>query len=142
MVPALDTDTMRYSLTELQLAIMSALWEKGEATVLDVHDAVRRERRIAQSTVATLLSRLEDKGVVERREDGRQYRYRATVSEAQVRHSVVSEFTDMTERLFSGDVAGLVSELLSVRDVDPDDLARAREIIERKERELGEERRQ
>jgi BlaI family transcriptional regulator, penicillinase repressor len=130
---------MRYSLTELQLAIMAALWEKGEATVLDVHDSLREERRIAQSTVATLLSRLEDKGVVERRDAGRQYLYRATVSEDQVRHSVVSEFTDKTDRLFSGDVAGLVSQLLSVRDVDPDDLARAREIIERKERELREE---
>jgi BlaI family transcriptional regulator, penicillinase repressor len=131
---------MRYSLTELQLAIMAALWAKGEATVLDVHDALRRERRIAQSTVATLLSRLEDKGVVERREAGRQYLYRATVSEDQVRRSVVSEFTDRTDRLFSGDVAGLVSQLLSVRDVAPDDLARAREIIERRERELREER--
>lgn len=130
---------MNYSLTELQLAIMTVLWERGEATVVDVHDALRRERRIAQSTVATLLSRMEDKGVTTHREEGRQYVYRAAVTEDQVRRSVVSEFTELTGRLFSGDVAALVSQLLTARDVDPDDLARAREIIERRERALREQ---
>jgi BlaI family penicillinase repressor len=129
---------MAYSLTELQLAIMDVLWEKGEATVVDVHDALRQERRVAQSTVATLLSRLEDKGVVAHRTEDRQYVYRATVSREQVRRSVVGEFSELTERLFSGDVAGLVSQLLSTRDARAEDLARAREIIERKERELRE----
>lgn len=127
---------MSYSLTELQLAIMAVLWEMGEATVVEVHDVLRRERRIAQSTVATLLSRLEEKGVVEHRTEGRLYVYRATVTEDQVRRSVVSEFTDLTDRLFSGDVAGLVSHLLTAREVDPDDLKRAREIIERQEQAL------
>jgi predicted transcriptional regulator len=51
--------------------IMTVLWEKQEATVIDIHDALRSQRRIAQSTVATLLSRMEDKGVVSRREVGR-----------------------------------------------------------------------
>jgi BlaI family penicillinase repressor len=129
---------MAYSLTELQLAIMDVLWEQGGATVVDVHDALRQERRVAQSTVATLLSRLEDKGVVAHRTEDRQYVYRATVSREQVRRSVVGEFSELTERLFSGDVAGLVSQLLSTRDARAEDLARAREIIERKERELRE----
>lgn len=130
---------MQHSLTELQLAIMDVLWVNGEATVFDVHDELRRERRIAQSTVATLLSRLEDRGLVAHRTQERQYVYRAEVSRDQVRRSVVSEFSELTERLFSGDVAGLVSQLLSVRDASPEDLARAREIIEEKERELREQ---
>lgn len=129
---------MNYSLTELQLAIMTVLWERGEATVVDVHEELRRERRVAQSTVATLLSRLEDKGVLAHREEGRQYVYRAIVSEDQVQRTIVGEFTELTERLFSGNVAGLVSQLLTAQDVDADDLARAREIIERKERVLRE----
>jgi BlaI family penicillinase repressor len=130
---------MAYSLTELQLAIMDVLWEKGEATVVAIHDELREERRVAQSTIATLLSRMEDKGVVAHRTEDRQYVYRPTVSREQVRHSVVSEFAGLTERLFSGDVASLVSQLLTTRDANPEDLARAREIIERKERELREQ---
>lgn len=131
---------MTYSLTELQLAIMDVLWECREATVLDIHDELRKDRRIAQSTIATLLTRLESKGVVSHRVDDRQYVYRATVSREQVRRTVVSEFSELTERLFSGDVAGLLSQLLTTRDAKPEDLARAREIIEQKERELREQR--
>jgi predicted transcriptional regulator len=121
--------------------IMTVLWERTEATVLDIHDALRNERRIAQSTVATLLSRMEEKGVVARREEGRQFVYRAQVSPDQVRHSVVSEFAGLTSRLFSGNVASLVSQLISVNETDPADLARAKEIIEQKERELKKARR-
>lgn len=128
-----------YSLTELQLSIMAVLWESDEATVVDVHEALRADRRIAQSTVATLLSRLEDKGVVTHREEGRQYVYRAIVSADQVRRSIASEFRDLTERLFSGDLAGLVSQLLSAREIAPEDLAKVRAMIERKERELREQ---
>jgi len=127
---------MDYSLTQLQLAIMDALWELGEATVIELHDRLRTERRVAQSTVATLLSRLREKGVVEHRTADRQYVYRATVTREQVRHSIVGEFAGLTERLFAGDVASLVSQLLRARDVDPDDLARAREIIAQREQEL------
>jgi predicted transcriptional regulator len=129
-----------YSLTELQLAIVDVLWECREATVLDIHDQLRKNRRIAQSTIATLLTRLESKGVVSHRVDDRQHVYRATVTREQVRRTVVSEFSELTERLFSGDVAGLLSQLLTTRDAKPEDLARAREIIEQKERELREQR--
>lgn len=116
--------------------IMTVLWEKGEATVLDIHDALRNDRRIAQSTVATLLTRMEEKKVVKRREDGRHFLYKAAVTPEQVRRSVVGEFAELTDKLFSGDVASLVSQLLSVKHIDPEDLARARKIIEQKEREL------
>jgi BlaI family transcriptional regulator, penicillinase repressor len=125
-----------YSLTELQLAIMEALWQHDGASVMEVHDHLRRERRVAQSTVATLLSRLEEKGVVTHRTEDRQYIYTATVTRDQVRRSIVSEFSGLTANLFSGDVAGLVSQLLHTTDADADDLARAREMIERREREL------
>jgi predicted transcriptional regulator len=129
---------MTFSLTELQVMIMTVLWEKGEAGVADIHDALRSDRRIAQSTVATLLSRMEEKGVVARREQGRQFLYRAAVAPESVRRSIVREFSGLTDRLFSGDVASLVSHLLHERDVNPADLARARKIIEAKEKELKE----
>lgn len=127
---------MSYALTELQVAILKVLWERGETTVLDVHDALRAERRIAQSTVATLLTRLEKKGLVDHRAEGRQYVYRARVDEGQVRRSVVAEFTDLAGRLFEGDVATMVSHLLTAQDVEGQDLARVREIVERREAEL------
>lgn len=125
-----------FGLTELQLDIMGVLWERGEATAVEVREALRPERELAPTTVATLLSRLEKKGLVTHRTEGRQYVYRAAVEEARVRRSVVSEFTEMADRLFDGDVAELVTHLLAGRDVGADDLARVREMIDRREAEL------
>jgi BlaI family transcriptional regulator, penicillinase repressor len=129
---------MSHSLTELQLALMRVLWDRGEATVLELHDELRRERPIAQSTIATLLSRMEKRDLVAHRQEGRQYFYRALVSEGEVRHSVVSELSGVVGRLFEGDVAAMVSHLIEEHEVQPDELARLRAIIERREAELRE----
>jgi len=57
----------RHQLTELQLAILRVIWDKGEATVQDIWEALHPGRGLAQTTVATMLSRLERRGVVTRR---------------------------------------------------------------------------
>ena len=63
----------RHQLTELQLAIMRVVWDKGEATVQDIWEALHKDRGLAQTTIATMLSRLERRGVVTRRAQARQY---------------------------------------------------------------------
>jgi predicted transcriptional regulator len=120
----------------LQLAIMSVLWNHGETTIADIHERLRRRRRVAQQTVATLLVRLEDRGLVSHKVEGRAHVYRAEVSADAVKRSVVADVTAFTSHLFDGDIVGLVNQLLSTRAVDADDLARARAIIAAKEREL------
>ena len=117
-----------HELTELQIAILRLLWEKGEATVADIWEALHAERGLAQTTVATLLTRLERRGVVARRTEQRQYVYRALITEAEVRRSMVG---DLTERLFEGDVTALVNHLLTSRDIAPGDLARVRRKLEK-----------
>jgi len=123
-----------YSLTELQLAMLRVLWARGEATVSEVTEAL--ERGLATSTVATVLGRLEKRGLVAHRTEGRQYVYRADIDEAEVRESVVGEFADLTENLFAGDVTGMISQLLTTQDVKDSDLDRLRSLIDAKEREL------
>lgn len=129
-----------YGLTELQLDLMGVLWQRGEATAAEVREALRPERDLAPTTVATLLGRLEKKGLVAHRSEGRQYVYRAAVEAARVKRSVVSEFTEMADRLFAGDVTELVTHLLAESEVDADDLARVRAMIERRKAELRGER--
>jgi len=120
----------RHQLTELQLAILRVLWDRREATVQDIWEALHAERGLAQTTVATMLSRLERRGVVTRRAQSRQYHYRAAVTEREVQHSMVGE---LTERLFDGDVTALVQHLLTGEDVSPGDIAKIRDMIERVE---------
>lgn len=115
-----------HQLTDLQIAIMRVLWARREATVAEITEALRDERGLAQTTVATLLSRLEKRGAVGHRTQARQYIYRALVTEPEVRRSMVSE---LTERLFDGDVPALVSHLLTTRAVTSDDLERVKAII-------------
>lgn len=122
----------RHQLTELQLAILRVVWDKGEATVQDIWEALHPDRGLAQTTIATMLSRLERRGVVTRRAQARQYHYRAAVTEPEVQHSMVGE---LTERLFDGDVTALVQHLLSGEDVSPGDIAKIRDMIERVETE-------
>jgi len=122
----------RHQLTELQLAILRIVWDKGEATVQDIWEALHPDRGLAQTTIATMLSRLERRGVVTRRAQARQYHYKAAVTESEVQHSMVGE---LTERLFDGDVTALVQHLLSGEDVSPGDIAKIRDMIERVETE-------
>lgn len=127
---------MTYALTELQLAIMKVLWDQGECGVQDLHESLLDERRVAQSTVATLLSRMEKRGLVARRVEGRIHLFHALVDEAQVRRSVVAEFTSLAGRLFEGDVATMVSHLLTARDVEAEDLERIKAVVAAREAEL------
>jgi BlaI family transcriptional regulator, penicillinase repressor len=117
----------RHTLGELQHAIMAVLWARGEATVTDVHAALQPSRRLAPTTIATMLRKMEEKGVVSHRAEGRQFVYRPTVSEEQVRRSMVGE---LVERLFGGDPAALVAHLVSEHEVDTRELAELRQRLE------------
>jgi predicted transcriptional regulator len=113
---------------------MRVLWRDEEATVAGVQAALLPERRLAPTTVATTLARLEKRGVVAHRTEGRQFVYRPLLQEGEVRTSMLGELTD---RLFEGDASALVNHLLSARDIDPDDLERIRSLIEARQPKKG-----
>lgn len=119
-------------LGDLQLAIMRILWERGEASAAEVHEALWEERGLAPTTIATMLVKMEKKGVVTHRSEGRRYLYAPTVSEGEVTRSMVAQ---LAERLFEGDVPAFVSHLLSEHEIDPAELAELRELIDAKREE-------
>ncbi len=119
-----------YTLGDLQLAIMRVLWTRGEAAVADVHQALLDERGLAPTTIATMLVKMEQKGVVTHRAEGRRYIYSPTVSEEAVKRSMVDE---LTERLFDGDFDALVAHLLEEHRITESDLAEIQEQIARHE---------
>ena len=127
----------KHILGDLQHAIMRVLWREGEATVARVQEALEGDRDRALTTIATMLVKMEKKGVVAHRSEGRQFVYRALVSEADVQRSMVGELTDL---LFGGDVTALVSHLLTEQEVDDAELKRLKALIaehQTKERRRG-----
>lgn len=124
-----------HQLGDLQYAIMRVLWTKGEATAAEVHAALYPDRQRAPTTIATMLSKMEKKGVVTHRTDGRQYVYRALVLEREVRRSMVSE---LIERAFQGDAAALVNHLLREGEIDAQELSDLRKLIEEQSRQKEE----
>ena len=117
-------------LTAQQLAVMQVLWSRDEASVTDVQRAMSG-RRLALTTVATMLVRLEQRGLVGHRTDGRQYIYRARVSPAEVRETATRE---LLRNLFDGDVAAFVSQLLDARKLTREEVADLQRLVRSKAR--------
>lgn len=120
-------------LAELQLAIMQVLWERREATVAEVQAALTPNRKLAYTTVGTMLSKMEANGQVAHRSDGRVNIYRPLLEQQQVSQSMVS---DLAERLFQGNVTAMLCHLLDGCDVSREELARLKKLIQDKDREL------
>lgn len=133
MAPESDAAPEDIALSELQLAVMRVLW-RGEASVADVAAALADSRGLAHTTVATVLTRLGKRGVVAARRDGRQLYYRATVSEPQVRRSMVS---DLVQTLFKGDPRALLAHLVRESEVEADDLRQVRALLAAEADESG-----
>ena len=117
---------MSTQLSGRQLAIMRVLWERGEATVAGVQEALDLERPLAYSTVATVMSRMEKKGLITHRAEARVFYYRPVLTEDRVGSSMVG---DLVERVFGGSPSQLVSHLLASDHVDASELERIKRLV-------------
>jgi predicted transcriptional regulator len=117
----------RIQLGDLQHSIMKVLWDRGRATAAEVHQELLEDRGLAPTTIATMLSKMEKKGVVTHDTEGRRFVYRPTVSEAAVRRSTLSELTD---RWFEGSAGALVSHLLSEHEIEDRELDQLRALVD------------
>jgi predicted transcriptional regulator len=105
---------------------MRVLWARSSATAAEVVADLRATRPLAHTTVATLLSRLEKRGLLHAAREGRQVTYRAAVSRQDVRRSMVSA---LLTGLFDGDARDLLSHLVDQRSIGADELAEIRAAL-------------
>ena len=97
-------------LTRQELALMKVVWRAGHATVREVYEALREERRVAYTTVMTMLNILESKGYLRKEPEGRAYRYHPTQPERRVMTALVRDFVD---RVFDGAATPLLAHLVT-----------------------------
>jgi BlaI family transcriptional regulator, penicillinase repressor len=117
-------------LGDLQLAILKVLWRLGAATVADVHEQLV-EQKLAYTTIATMLRKMEDRGLVVHAapsgdRQGRRFVFRPLVSEQEVTRGMTD---DLVARLFDGNLASTVSHLLEAREVSSAELEAIEELI-------------
>ena len=115
-------------LGDLQLRIMRVLWDSGAATVSEVQQRLGRQR-LAYTTVATMLRKMEERGLVDHLEEGRKFLYRPVVSLDAVTRSMTG---DLVDRLFDGSLAEAVSHLLESREISHEELDRLEQLIQQR----------
>jgi predicted transcriptional regulator len=108
------------TLTEQELEIMKVVWELQTATVRDVYEVLLRRRKIAYTTVMTMMNILEEKGYLKKRADDKAYVYRPTKAKAKVIRAMVQEFVG---RVFNGSAQPLLVQLVKDRKISEKDLA-------------------
>lgn len=96
-----------------------------------VHEVVGPERGSAASTIATMLSKMEARGLVDHHKVGRQFVYVALVEEVNARRSMVQ---DVMSRMFDGDPTELLSHLVREEEIGAEDLDALRALIAKKSR--------
>src|SRR5512135_2016620 len=112
------------TLTPQELEIMKIVWKRGRATVREVYETLLDRRKVAYTTVLTMMKILETKGYLAKDRDERAHVYRPARAEQAVVRSMVREFID---RVFNGSAQPLLLHLVKDRRLSErelDELAR------------------
>jgi predicted transcriptional regulator len=116
------------SLSGAQREIMEIVWDRGEVSANEVRDILSEKRDLAKNTVRTLLERMEDKGWLTHREDGRTFLYSA----AQPREaSIGQKVLEVVDHVCGGSPETLVAALLDYRGLRADELKRIQQLLDK-----------
>lgn len=118
--------------TDRELSILKVLWQRGEATVREVHEALRAELPIVQNTVQAFLRTMEAKGLVRHRSVGRSFVYKPVQQVQRTRKSLVS---GMLDSVFDGAIDQLVESAFAARPPSREELQRLKQLLAQAERD-------
>ena len=117
-------------LTDTELEIMHVVWELGSGTVRQAHELLNQQRPLAYTTVMTMMKKMESRGHLKKRSEGRAFVYTATVPESRMLRRIVGDFID---RVFNGSTEPLLAQLVEERRLSEKDLETiSRMILEKK----------
>ena len=118
--------------TELEFAILKILWRDGPSSVRHVRDGLVPFRDLAYTSVMTILGIMARKKYVRRSKSGSSYVYRAALTEQSAGRNMLD---DIVLRVFDGSAVAVMQQLLETTDLDADELAQIRQLIQRKAKE-------
>ena len=118
-------------LTVQELQIMQIVWQHPTVTVRDVYEELLKRRKIAYTTVMTMMGILEAKGYLKRNRDAKAYVYRPTKGKSKVLGSMVSDFVN---RVFDGSAKPLLVHLVESEHLSQEELDEIAGLLKEKER--------
>jgi predicted transcriptional regulator len=114
-------------LTEVELELMSLLWKMGEGSVNDVLAELPKERKLAYTSVSTMLRILEQKGIVTSRKEGRGHVYVPRLSKSDYESSTIKR---VVNQVFDGAPVALVRQLLDQETLTAAELKEIRKLLD------------
>jgi predicted transcriptional regulator len=114
------------TLTTQELEIMKIVWQQGSATVRNVYETLLEQRKIAYTTVMTMMKIMEKKKYLEKHSRGRAYVYQASRPKKQMIREMVSEFVN---RVFNGSAEPLLAHLIEDRHLSDKELRKVAKMI-------------
>src|SRR5580658_7543834 len=121
-----STARVRSPLTELENEVMQAVWEAGPCSVEAVHQNISRNRRLKETSTRTLLRRLEQKGYLRHKAEGRAYIYRAVEPARNLAARAVRQIID---RFCEGSVEELISGMVDAKVLSKNEIDRLEELV-------------
>ncbi len=119
----------RFTLTRQELEIMKIVWRLEQATVRQVYEEILTGRKVAYTTVMTMMKILTAKGFLKKNRDERAFVYSATKKRKQVMAAMVRDFVD---RVFNGSAKPLLVHLVEDRQLSAADIREISDLIEKK----------
>jgi len=121
----------RPTLTDQELEIMKIIWTRGTATVRDVYEELLTRRKIAYTTVMTMMGILEQKGHLKKSADERAYLYTPAQPQREVVGNMVHDFL---KRVFNGSAKPLLVQLVEDKKLSTEELDEIRKLLKDKRR--------
>ena len=118
--------------TELELEILKILWQKGPLSVREMQEALDVVRKLAYTSVMTMMNIMAKKGYLKRSKKGKSFIYTPRVKEAETTKGILG---DMINRVFEGSTMAVMVNLLEADEVEADELKELRKLIDRKVKE-------
>lgn len=117
-------------LTDTELELMTILWNISEGTVTDVMGNLDESRRLAYTSVSTILRILEQKKILETRKEGRGHVYIPILSKKQYEAKAVNH---IVSHVFEGAPTELIKHLLNSKDISSSEINEIKKLINKKE---------
>jgi predicted transcriptional regulator len=120
--------SLKRVMTAQELEIMKVVWRLGPVTVRQVYEDLRKRRRIAYTTVMTMMNIMESKGLLKKKPGEKAFVYAPVKPERQVLRAMVREFVD---RVFNGAAQPLVAHLMEDERLSPEEFSEIVRTIRR-----------